>query len=134
MIDPRADRPVHRQLADLLRERIASGDLGPGARLPAEHRIAQDYGIGRDSVRAAVAILRGEGLLVTRAPYGTSVRLQPDRQVVKVQRGSYVDVRMPSPDERREHALDEGVPLVELHHASGRVDYLAGDAVRLRFS
>jgi len=134
VIDPRADRPVHRQLADLLRARIAAGQLRPGDRLPAEHRLAQEYGIGRDSVRAALTILRGEGLLITRAPYGTRVRQQPDRRPVRVPRGSSVVVKMPTPEERREHDLDEGVPMIVLTDPSGRMEVIAGDEVTLRFS
>lgn len=134
MIDPDADRPVHRQLADLLRDQIRSGDLPPGARLPSEWRLASEHGIGRDAVRAALTILRGEGLIVTKAPYGTTVREQPDRRPVRVPRGSWVEVGMPTPEQRKAHGLAEGVPLVVLGHPSGRVEYLAGDAVRLTFA
>lgn len=134
MIDPDADRAVHRQLADLLREQIRSGELAPGARLPAESRLASSHGVGRDTVRDALAILRNEGLVVTRRPYGTTVRPIPDRRKVRVPRGSRLMVRMPGPEERRAHGLAEGVPLVELIHPSGRVEVIAGDEAEFTFS
>ena len=58
MIDPSADRAVFRQLADLLRGQIESGELGPGEPLPSELRLAQEYGISRTTVRQAIAQLR----------------------------------------------------------------------------
>lgn len=134
MIDPAADRPVHRQIADLLRDQIRAGVLRPGDRLPAEMRLAQEYGVNRDTVRSAFAILRSEGLVVTRAPRGSVVREQPERRPVRVPRGSSATVRMPSPEERRENQLDEGVPLLELRRPDGRVETFAGDEVELRFS
>ncbi len=134
MIDPDADRPVHRQLADLLRTHIRRGVLQPGDRLSAEHRLAQEHGVGRDSVRAAIAILRMEGLVDTRSPQGTVVRKQPERRPVRIQRGSTLTVRIPSAEERREHGVPEGVALVELVHPGGRVELLRSDEVQLHFA
>lgn len=133
MIDPLADRAVHRQLADLLRDRIRSGELQHGALLPTERALWQEFGVARSTVRQAVAILRSEGLVQVRRPYGTYVR-RPERRTVRVQRGSQVTVRMPSPEERRAHGLPEGVPIVELTHPSGRVEVLPADEVTLTFS
>ena len=134
MIDPDADRPVHRQLADLLRTQIRSGVLRPGDQLPAENRLAQVHAVGRDTVRAAVAILRSEGLVTTRAPYGTVVRRQPSRRPVNVQRGSVVRVWMPDPDERRTHKVGEGIPLLEIRHPDGVVDVFPADEVELVYT
>ena len=67
MIDPSADRAVFRQLADLLRDQIQSGELAPGEPLPSELRLAQEYGISRTTVRQAMLgvydrrVMRGEG-------------------------------------------------------------------------
>lgn len=133
VIDPDADRPLVRQLADLYRARILSGQLPHGARLPAEKRIAQEHDVGVDLVRDALVILRSEGLVETVPRYGSTVR-RPERRTVRVQRGSRVRVWMPSPEERREHGLPEGVPLLELTHPSGRVEVFAADEVSLTFA
>jgi GntR family transcriptional regulator len=63
VIDPRSYVPVYRQVADLLRARIVSGDVGPGGLLGTEGRIAAEHGVGRDTARAALAELRAEGLI-----------------------------------------------------------------------
>jgi len=72
-IDP--TRPVHVyvQVADHIAARIASGDLRPGARLPAERDLAAEYGVSTDTVRRAVAVLRERGLIVTLTGRGSYV-------------------------------------------------------------
>lgn len=130
MIDPRSDRPVARQLADLLRAQIADGTLSPGARLPAEHRMASEYGIGHGSVRRAIAILRAEGLVETEAPYGTRVRTPQLRTEVNVPPGAMWTARMPTPDERVELDIGDGIPVVEVvtpNHKGGKTRLYAAD-------
>jgi GntR family transcriptional regulator len=61
-----------RQLAALLRERIESGELAPGARLPSITSLAQEYDLAVTTVQKAVAALKDEGLIVT-SPMGTFV-------------------------------------------------------------
>jgi DNA-binding GntR family transcriptional regulator len=61
-----------RQLAALLRERIKSGELPPGARLPSITSLAQEYDLAVTTVQKAVGALKDEGLIVT-SPMGTFV-------------------------------------------------------------
>jgi GntR family transcriptional regulator len=62
-----------RQLAALLRERIESGELAPGARLPSITSLAQEHDLAVTTVQKAVAALKDEGLIVT-SPMGTFVK------------------------------------------------------------
>lgn len=68
-------RPQHIQVAAGLRERIASGDLGPGEKLPSEPELAAAYGVSRTTVRHAIDVIRGEGLIRTEKGRGTFVRI-----------------------------------------------------------
>jgi GntR family transcriptional regulator len=61
-----------RQLAALLRGRIESGELAPGARLPSITSLAQEYDLAVTTVQKAVGALKDEGLIVT-SPMGTFV-------------------------------------------------------------
>lgn len=131
MIDHRADRPVHKQLADLLRDRIASGDLTAGERLPAEPRLADQYDIGRNAVRDGLAILRTEGLISTIRKTGTVVRPQRERTAVELQPGETAIVRMPTEPERAELDIDEGVPLIVIQRAGKPDRILLGDRTQL---
>jgi len=72
-IDPASYEPVYRQLARILRDQIQSRELRPGDALPSEATLAQTFGVGRDSVRDALASLRNDGLVTTtRASERTS--------------------------------------------------------------
>ena len=55
--------PAYRRIADALRKEIHSGRLPPGGRLGTQQQLGRAYGVGRDTVRQAVQLLREEGLL-----------------------------------------------------------------------
>jgi GntR family transcriptional regulator len=73
-IDRTSDRPVYKQLADALRSAITSGELAESTPLPSETELMQQYGVSRNSVRNAVALLRVEGMIVTEHGRGSFVR------------------------------------------------------------
>ena len=131
MIDPNADRAVFRQLADLLRNRILSGELQPGASLPSKLRMAQEYGLSRTSVRQAVSILRSEGLVSVQRPRGTFVREAEFTDTVTLRKGDTASARMPSPTERRDLDLSEGVPILVISRADGSTELYAADRTRV---
>jgi GntR family transcriptional regulator len=62
-----------RRIYLLLKERIAAGDLGPGARLPGEPTLAAEQGVSRVTVRRALDRLADEGLVQRRVGAGTFV-------------------------------------------------------------
>lgn len=71
-----------RQIADALRERIHSGELAPGARLPGEPALVREYGVAKETARRALTLLVTEGLAVRRRGSGTYVReFRPIRRV-----------------------------------------------------
>jgi len=55
--------PIHARLADELRGRIERGELVPGAALPSEARLCEEFGASRGTIRSALAALRREGLI-----------------------------------------------------------------------
>jgi GntR family transcriptional regulator len=76
-LDPRSDRPLALQLADLLRAEIQGGQRRPGSQLPTESEFQHAYGVSRTTVRAALATLASEGLVLTRKGFGSYVRSRP---------------------------------------------------------
>ncbi|MGW7270547.1 winged helix-turn-helix domain-containing protein [Streptomyces sp. NPDC054864] len=50
-------------IADTLRDRIRSGDLKPGDRLPTQAVLAEEFGVERGTVRQALKTLQSDGLL-----------------------------------------------------------------------
>lgn len=73
-IDSQSNQPMYRQAADLIRARITAGEFGPGALLPSEAALGDRYGISRNAVRQALALLRSEGLITSEQGRGWMVR------------------------------------------------------------
>lgn len=90
-IDRSADRALFRQLADIIRAQITSGDLAPGQDLPTETALAYEHEVGRDTVRDALQILRNEGLVVSERGRPARVRDRGEVQVVTLRPGDRVD-------------------------------------------
>lgn len=65
--------PLAEQAAELLMERIKSGEWGLGAKLPGETTLAPQLGVGRSTVREAIRQLAGLGVLATRQGAGVFV-------------------------------------------------------------
>jgi GntR family transcriptional regulator len=72
-IDPIAPVPPYRQIADILRRRIASGQHPPDTRIPTESELVEEFEVARTTARRAVAVLREEGLIYTVPNRGSYV-------------------------------------------------------------
>lgn len=66
--------PPYRQIADDLRQRILSGELAPGEKVPSENAIVARYNVAGETARKALNALAAEGLTVARRGSGTRVR------------------------------------------------------------
>jgi DNA-binding transcriptional MocR family regulator len=125
--DPEGAR--YKRLAALLRARIQSGELAVGQRLPSEKDLQDEYGMARETIRKAVGLLRAEGLVEVRQGHGTFVRQRGEQQVVKLGKGEKAGTRMPTPVERQELDLAEGVPMMVVTAADGTEKNYPGDTV-----
>lgn len=67
-------RPGYLQIADDLRAQIRSGSLAPGAALPSTAQLGQRYDVSASVVKAAISVLRTEGLVVGQQGKGVFVR------------------------------------------------------------
>ncbi len=67
------ERHLYQQVADHVQARIEAGELRPGARLPNERGMCDEYGISIGTTRRAVALLRERGLVRTIPIKGTFV-------------------------------------------------------------
>lgn len=78
--------PPYLRIAADLRRRIAGGTLRPGDRVPSTRQVVRDWGVAMATATRALAVLRDEGLVVTRPGSGTVVRA-PDPAVRSTARG-----------------------------------------------
>jgi DNA-binding GntR family transcriptional regulator len=69
-----ADEPITQRITADLRRQIQDGTFGPGALLPSEPEVAQEYGVSRQTARTALQALEREGLVVVRPRRGRVVR------------------------------------------------------------
>jgi len=67
-------QPPSRVIADDLRNKIESGEFAPGAKLPSERELAEQYGTARNTAREAVRLLAEAGLVVAEHGRGSFVR------------------------------------------------------------
>lgn len=79
----------YREIADALREAIEHGEYRPGDVLPTLEEIQSQWGVGKETARRAIAVLRTEGLVVPIRRRGTVVR---DRQPVRLPLERHRDV------------------------------------------
>jgi GntR family transcriptional regulator len=71
--DPLSVTPLYEQVADYVAEQIDRGELKHGQKLPAERDLADEWGIGYQTVRRAMRELRERGLVMSRVGKGTFV-------------------------------------------------------------
>lgn len=79
----------YRDIADDLRSGIIRGVFVPGQTIPTLEEIQDQYQVGKETARRAVAALRAEGLVVPVRRRGTVVR---DRSPVRMSVARYADV------------------------------------------
>ncbi|MSZ77585.1 MAG: GntR family transcriptional regulator, partial [Actinobacteria bacterium] len=104
-------RPLGVQLSTQIRDRITSGGLAPGARLPSSRALAADLGVARAITEQAFAQLVAEGWLVGRQGSGTFVaaaRPAPARR----------PDRPATPGREALVRLDTGTPWIDPRHAA----------------
>jgi GntR family transcriptional regulator len=74
MSGPSDARPLQVRIADDIRGAIETGKLAPGAKLPTLEALAEEHMCSVGGVRAAVDLLKQQGLLITRQGKGIFVR------------------------------------------------------------
>lgn len=69
--------PLYQKIMLLIEEKIKSGELAPGARLPAERKLAEALAVNRSTVIRALDELTAQGVLTRKKGSGTYVN--PDK-------------------------------------------------------
>ncbi len=127
------DAPAYVRLADLIRQDITAGRLAPGQPIPSERTLGQEHGLGRHTIRRAIAILRAEGLVTVERGLGVVVREHREMQQLTPPLGSIVTARMPSAQERATMEIDEGVPVLSVEAPDGTITAYPADTWQVRY-
>ncbi|GAA2441072.1 hypothetical protein GCM10010191_66470 [Actinomadura vinacea] len=70
----RTGRPGYLQIADDLRAQVAEGRLNPGDALPSTAQLREQYDVSAGVVKAAISVLRTEGLVVGQQGKGVFIQ------------------------------------------------------------
>ena len=105
---------LHRQMFVVLRDQIIRGVYQPGAMLPNEEALCQQFEVSRITVRRAVADLESAGLLQKRHGHGTfvSASLPPSRPSATL---GFIDAL-------RKTATETDVEVLNVEHAEPPAD------------
>src|SRR3954470_6511792 len=85
-VDSRSPTPIYAQLDRAIRAAIATGKIGPGARLPTVRQMAVDLAVNANTVARVYAQLERDGILETQRGVGTFVRDVPTPQAARTHR------------------------------------------------
>lgn len=80
LVRPNRSRRLYEAIAETLSERIADGLHPVGTRLPPERELAEQFGVGRPTVREALIALEIAGLVEVRTGSGVYVQALRPRQ------------------------------------------------------
>ncbi len=84
-IDRLSAQPVYEQLAEQVRELVASGLLEPEAALPSVRQLASDLGVNLNTVARGYRMLQSEGFLEIRDRAGVVVAA-PEKRIAPAAR------------------------------------------------
>ncbi|CAH0261115.1 GntR family transcriptional regulator [Enterobacter ludwigii] len=68
------NKPMYRQIADALREKITAGELKPGDALPTESSLQETFSVSRVTVRQALKLLTEEQIIESIQGSGSYVK------------------------------------------------------------
>lgn len=76
---------VFRRIADLLRTRIQTSEYPAGGMLPAESALCREFGVAQTTIRRALVLLEGEGLIAAIPAKGRVVKGGPATPLYRYQ-------------------------------------------------
>ncbi|MFG3599584.1 TetR/AcrR family transcriptional regulator C-terminal domain-containing protein [Micromonospora chersina] len=123
--------PPYRRIAAEIRRRIDLGELRPGDRVPSARQLTREHGVAIATATRVLALLRAEGLVLTRSGAGTVVappRREPARAEPELSRERVLRTALALADEgglaavsMRQIAAELGVATMSLYrHVRGR--------------
>ncbi len=107
---------LYQKIYDTYRERILSGELASGERLPTETQLMTDFSVSRITAKRALDELAGDGYIVRRRGSGSYVSEQTVRTAENKREPLRIAIIVPS----AEHETDLFYPMIQ-----GATDYLS---------
>lgn len=110
--------PLHHQIADAIRAQIHSGDLKPGAMVPSVGELCERWSCAAPTAKAALAVLKNEGLISGGRGRPARVRKPPTRIRLNIGMNQEAKSLVLRPREEREVRgaieITAGIPISEV--------------------
>lgn len=123
--------PIQLRIADDIRMQIERGELAPGASLPTLAELCDRWSCGMNSARAAINLLKAQGLITVGRGKAPTVRIQPRRVIRSSERHQVEkDLAVKSEAERAAFGEAESNLNMSIDHQrfSSRYDQVAASA------
>lgn len=104
--------PKYLHVANVLRDRISSGEYAPGQQVPSDYELSEIFGYDRATVRRGVRQLRQEGLVYTEHGKGTFVRARRliRHEILGIMRAEWEHAKAGTMPDRGLFELTTGTP------------------------
>jgi DNA-binding transcriptional regulator YhcF (GntR family) len=106
--------PPYLQIAAALRERIRSGELRPGGRLPSTRALTRDHGVALATATRALAVLRDEGMVTAVPRVGTLVAERAGEDVAAPDRTAAAPFRVRAEPPDRDEVVRTAIGIADL--------------------
>ncbi|MEO3801358.1 GntR family transcriptional regulator [Nonomuraea sp. B1E8] len=118
-------RPAYLRIADEIREKIHSGAIKAGTRLPSNDELADTYAVSLMTVRKAMEQLKSEGLVESRTRGGTIVKQR--RPIRRISSERYLADIGPQDVPKSSYTSDQGITWSE-YRLDVSYEWAAADA------
>ena len=83
-LDIKKAQPIYKQIRGEIMRMLREGKLSPGSKLPTEHKIAEQFGISRGTVRQALSKLTQEGIVERFPKRGTFISIDHLQVIMRI--------------------------------------------------
>ena len=121
-----ANKPIYMQICDSVCDRILSGELEPGGRIPSVRDFGAEIGVNPNTVMRSYEKLTDAGIIFNRRGIGYFIADNARELVLEQQRSAFIQDEVPQ-ILKPQSSCDAPVP-ISFHQASGHDNCLAGHA------
>lgn len=88
--------PIYLQVAGMIRDAVAAGDMPEGEAIPSVREVSAEHGLNPQTVLNATRVLIDEGILEKRRGIGIYVKEGAQQALLKVARGQFRSEEIPA--------------------------------------
>lgn len=91
-----SNKPIYLQISDRLCERILSGEIAAGDRIPSVREFGADIGVNPNTVMRTYEKLTADGVLFNKRGIGYFVSADARERILEIERKSFLENELPA--------------------------------------